>query len=158
MKEYRYTITEEEYLSYCQYNSYADKGVKRFRFSLRLSVPGLEALILLACRPLSWGWYAAAIMVLAVWWIGSGYLFSAVMRQVTRQSYEKKEQKPDYKPISLEVRGNRLRINGQWRTLNNFTFFPGLLVLICEDGSNVIVPQRAFDSREEIRELLKMLL
>lgn len=155
MLTYQYTLTKDEYLDFCRYCSYNEKGAGLLFLGLMVSVPGLLFLALVWFRPVGPLWYIGAILCALVWCYIARLLFDGIMKAVAEKSLARSSAMPDFHPITLELKGHSLWVNRQLVSVENFTFAPGLLVLHCGGNTEILAPFRIFAGKEQAAEFIR---
>lgn len=153
MLKYNYTLTEEDYMSFCKYSIFYDKNALLLRLSLVLSIPGIFALALFLLKPVKQELYLFAIAGSIVWFFASQKIFSKLLDVLVRQTIKKKKD-CHFSNIELRVEKNNFKINGTSVSVSTFLFVPKLLVLKCADETNAIIPLRIFKDSHEVTNFL----
>ncbi len=152
--DYRYVLTEDEYITFCKNSLYEEKRIRLIRWSLFLAVPGLLLILAFVFRPTRISLWVAGILLTLIWLYLSGRLFSALMTVAVKNQIKKSPEPLTFKKMEVAENDKGLFINHKREKIAGFRFFPDLLILELQDSSQVIIPQRVFADTDEMKQFI----
>lgn len=159
--EFEYTLTKEEYLDFCKYQTLGEPAFQKLRhrcwFILPVGVVLLIAVLLISSVPVPWWGYMVAVAASLLWVLLVNRLVAGAMVKSAKQRCDQAGEEA-FRPVKVSLTEGRLKVNGGRKELVNYRFFSNLILLFLMDGSCVVLPQRVFgESKEELRRVVAQL-
>lgn len=146
--DFTYTIQKEEYRDYWACQMMGEPSFRKLRRRCWLILPVILVLLIVAFFPVPWWIYPLAVGVSLLWMLLVNHLVARSMKKAAVQRAELAGDEA-YKPIHLELKEGKLRVNNARRTLKDYRIFSNLLLLFLDDNACVILPQRVFGEGNE---------
>ncbi len=159
MIDLHYTLTADEAVSYYEMIGASSRETRMARGFAAVWVPAFLVALIIALKLYDSVLWILTAVFLSFFWIT--FLAPRMYRDVTRTAAKRKieKDKSRFSEIHVELKGDDLTVNGEKKKVKTFVAYYNLIVIAFDDGSNLLVPERAFNSNEQnMEEFLKYLV
>lgn len=154
----KYKLTKNDAVNYYEMiSSNADETRTARLFAIIWFPALLTALLIVLKLYKSVLWIMVSIFLSFVW----SMLFAPKMfRDVARTAANRRlnNDKFEFKDIELELNESTLTVNGENKIIKKFVTYYDLVILMLDDGSNLIIPERAFKSQQDMEDFFTHLI
>lgn len=154
----KYRLTEEDAIRYYQMIGTKARETGIARFFAFFWGPAFMLALLIALKLYGSALWIGAAVFLSVLWV----VFRApvLFRDVTRTAARRKLQKDnfEFREIDLKLDGDLLTVNGEVKKPQTFVTYYDLMIIVLEDGVNLIIPEHAFNGNQQTMEALMTFL
>lgn len=154
MDTYFYKLTEDEYYTYAKNVVIRKGGLQASRLRFASIGPVICILLVVGFRLFAPWKLLCALLISALWVIFAGWLFARSIRNQT-EDYCRKNGRPDFEEICLQVDDDSVRINQTQAIPEQYLLLKKMIVLYFKKGSELIVPARIFENQEQMRDFMK---
>jgi|GEM_PF-1701102 len=152
MQTVQYKLSVNEYAQYLKYCLLQEKGIRLEQISMTASLP-LAFVIIGLANHLSWT-YAVMFVILTLLWLPcSRYLFMKLLAYAVKNRLD--DQKVQFDDATLQFGNGKIVLNGDELLLQNYYIMPELIDLQCSESMNIIVPNRAFNTKDQSMAFIK---
>lgn len=152
-----YTLNEEEMIKYYQMILNSSNEAKTPKLIAFIWGPTLFAALVLLTKLLNCYNVIYAYIAIALSLIWVIFIYPLAYERVTKKVIQKKYSFDTNKSKNIDViedNGN-FTVNNNNKILNNYLGYKDLIILNFKDESNLIVPQRVFESEDLLRQFIK---
>ena len=148
----KYRLTADEAVSYYEMIGANSRETQVARSFAAIWVPAFITALMIALKLYrSVLWIMIAVFLSFLWMT---LLAPRMYRDVARTAAKRKIEKDnsEFEEITVTLNNDCLTVNGEKKTVKTFMTYYNLLVIALEDGSNLLLPERAFRDNEQTME------
>lgn len=150
----RYRLTEQDAVRYYQMVVTKARETAIARFFAFFWGPAFLVALLIAFKLYSSVLWISVTVFLSILWvmIRAPLVFQDVTRTAARRKLQKENF--EFRDIELKLSDEVLTVNGEVKKPQRFVTYYDLMIVAFEDGTNLIIPEHAFNGNEQTMEAL----
>lgn len=152
-----YILQKEELIKYYQMILTSSEKAKAPRIIALIWGPTLFAALVLLTKLLHFyhvSFWIIALVLSVIWVI---FIYPMAYNRITRNVVLKKNvfDEKKLKTINVTEDDGEFTVDGEKKTLDNYLGYQDMIVLNFTDSTNLIVPQRVFESEDILRQFIR---
>ena len=159
MIDLQYTLTADEAVSYYEMIGAGSQETRMARGFAAIWVPAFLTALIIALKLYNSVLWIMSAVFLSFFWIT--FLAPRMYRDVARTAAKRKieKDKSQFSAIHVELNNDILTVNGENKKIKTFVTYYNLIVIAFQDGSNLLLPERAFgNDSQKMEEFLTYLV
>ena len=149
-----YRLTENDAIRYYEMIGANSRETRIARLFAVIWVPAFMTALLIALKLYSSVLWIMTAVFLSLFWATfmAPRMFQDVVVTVAKRKIEKDSF--EFSSLNVKLRNDVLMVNGEEKTPETFVTYYDLMVIVFTDGSNLIIPEHAFNGNRQIMEAL----